>query len=130
MANIIEFSRGDAANHSFSIPTSAWTSGGRLFFAAKPAIDDDNTDAAALINQSWDDTVVTDVTIGGVAYKKYACYFPASATNSIPSGGALTAEYLGEFQFVPSGGDPITFPATGDKLSCIVYFDVKRKTVV
>ena len=125
----IEFSRGDGANHTFSIPTSSWVAGGKLFFAAKPAIDDDVTDANALIQGNWDDSVVTNVTISGVAYKQYACYFPPSATNSIVSGGASSADYLGEFQYVPASGIPITFPATDQKLDAVVYFDIKRKII-
>lgn len=128
MANKIEFSRGDGANHTFSMPASSWSSGGKLFFAAKPAIDDDTADAASVISGVFDDSVVTDVTIDGIAMKQYACHFPASATNSIVSNGAGSAEYLGEFQYVPSSGDPITIPANDEKLDCIVYFDVKRKT--
>lgn len=124
----IEFSRGDDIHHSFSIPTANWSAGGKLFFAAKPAIDDDNTDAAALINHSWDDSYVSDTTIGGVAYKKYDCYFPPSATNSIPSGGADSADYLGEFEFVAADGTVMTFPPNDPKLDCVVYFDVKRAT--
>ena len=128
MADIMEFPRGDGVHHSLLIPASAWTSGGRLFFAAKQVIDDDNTDANAAINQSWDDSAVSDVTLNGIAYKKYDCYFPPSATNSIASNGAESAEYLGEFQFVPVGGDPMTFPPNDPKIQVIVYFDVKRKT--
>lgn len=123
----MEFVRGDGANHTFSMPTANWTPGGRLFFAAKTAIDDDNTDAAAVIQGDWDDDATTDVTIGGVAYKRYACYFPPSATNTILSEGAESAEYLGEYQFVPSGGDPVTFPAKDPKIDVILYFDIKRK---
>lgn len=130
MANKIEFTRGDAAYHTFSIPASSWSSGGKLFFAAKAVIDDDSTDAAALIQCNWDDSAVSDVVIGGVAYKQYACTFPPSATNSIPSGGAASADYLGEFQYVPVSGVPVTFPASDAKLDAILYFDVKRKTTV
>lgn len=130
MANIIEFSRGDAAYHKFSIPADAWSAGGKLFFAAKPVIDDDNTDANSAINGEWEDSTVTDVTINGVAYKQYACTFPPSATNSILSNGAGSADYLGEFQFVPTDGVPITFPANDQKLDAVVYFDVKRKITV
>lgn len=128
MANTIEFARGDGIHHSFSMPADAWSAGGRLFFAAKTSIDDDTTDAAAVINRSWDDSSVSDVTINGIAYKKYDCYFPPSATSSIESNGAESAEYLGEFQWVPASGDPVTFPPNDPKLQVIVYFDVKRKT--
>lgn len=127
MANQILFSRGDGAYHTFSIPTSSWTTGGTLFFAAKPAIDDDTTDANSVINGSWNDSAVTDVTINATAYKQYNCYFPPTATNSIASNGADSADYLGEFQYVPTSGIPITFPGDNNKLDCVVYFDVKRK---
>lgn len=130
MASKIEFTRGDGAYHTFSIPTASWTAGGKLFFAAKPVIDDDNTDAASVINGEWEDAAVTDVVINGVAYKQYNCYFPPEATNSIVSNGASSADYLGEFQLVPASGIPVTFPASDQKLDAIVYFDVKRKTVV
>lgn len=126
----MKFPRGDGVYHAFLIPADAWTPLGRLFFAAKQVIDDDNTDAAALIQASWDDTAVTDVVRNGVAYKRYNCYFPPSATNSIESNGADTMELKGEYQFVPAGGDPITFPASEDKIPVVVAFDVKRKVVV
>lgn len=128
MSGIIEFTRGDGAHHTFSLPASSWSPGGKLFFAAKPAVDDDTADTAAIINHSWGDDAVTDVTVGGIAYKRYACYFPATATKNIPSNGASEATYLGEFQFVPAAGDPITFPATSDKLETKVYFDIKVGT--
>lgn len=125
------FPRGDGVHHEFYYPADAWTAGGRLFFAAKPAIDDDTTDAAAVINQSWDDAALKpDETLDGILYKVYDCYFPPSATSSIVSDGAESAEYLGEYQFVPSGGDPQTFPPTDPKIPAVVIFDVKRKTTV
>jgi hypothetical protein len=128
MANIIEFTRGDAAHHTFAIPASAWSAGGKLFFGAKAAIDDDNTDAQALITGNWDDSAVSDVTINGVAYKRYACYFPPSATNSINSDGADTLDLLGEFEYVPASGDPVTCPPDNNKFDVKLYFDVIRKT--
>jgi hypothetical protein len=94
---------------------------------AKPAVDDDNTDAAAVINQSWSDSAVTDVTVNGVAYKQYDCYFPPTATNGILSNGAASTQYFGEFQWTDGSGNPLTFPANGAKLNVIVYFDIIRE---
>lgn len=129
MANTIEFPRGDGIHHKFYIPVDSWTAGGELFFAAKAVIDDDNTDAAAVINRSWTDSDLLDnETVRDIEYKVYDCYFPPSATSSINSDGADSLEYLGEFQFVPLDGDPITFPPRDPKLKCVVYFDVKRST--
>lgn len=130
MANIMEFVRGDGANHTFAMPASSFSAGGHLFFAAKTAPDDDNTDALAFILGDWTDSSVIDVVVAGIAYKKWACHFPPAATNSIVSNGAGSLELLGEFEFVPLAGDPITFPPTDDKIPVVVYFDLKRKTVV
>lgn len=124
----MEFVRGDGNNHKFRIPASSWTAGGKLFFTAKQIIDDDNTDSQALIKGDWDDTNVTDTTVNGVAYKEYACYFPPSATAGIGSNGSESLDLLGEFQYVPNGGDPITMPPKGQKLETVVYFDVTRRT--
>lgn len=124
----MEFTRGDPITHSFKIPASAWSSGGKLRFMAKPAVDDDNTDSSAVITQEWDDSAVSDVIINGVAYKRYACSFPPSATNNIESNGADSADYKGEFQWVNSVGQPLTFPAKPPKLDVAVYFDIIRET--
>ena len=125
----IEFSRGDPAYHTFAVPAVNWTAGSKLFFAAKPAIDDDNTDANAVIQCSWGDGVVSDITIAGIAMKQYACTFPPSATSSILSKGADSADYIGEFQLVAPNGTPMTFPPKDPKLDVVVYFDIKRGTV-
>ena len=128
MADLIEFTRGDGAHHALYIEASSWSSGGKLLFAAKPAVDDDATDAAAEIKWSWTDSAVTDVTVNGIAYKKYACYFPYTVIDDIVSNGAEDADYLAQFKFVPiGGGDPITFPANGF-LDAKVYFNVNNRT--
>lgn len=130
MATKLEFPRGDDIHHSFMLPAANWSAGGKLFFAAKPAIDDDNTDENAVIDQNWDDDdLLADQIISGVTYKVYDCHFPPAATSEILSGGADSTDYLGEFQFVPSSGLPQTYPANNQKIDAIVYFDVKRKVV-
>lgn len=123
----IEFVRGDGATHYLSIPADAWTAGGKLFFTAKSAIDDDLSDASAVISGEFDDTNVADVTVNDVAYKKYTCFFPPSATSSIVSNGETSRDYIGEFQYVPTTGVPVTLPPTA-KIKVKVWFDVTRKT--
>ena len=134
----MDFTRGDAAYHYFAIPATSWVAGGKLFFAAKPVIDDDNTDANALIQCNWTDSSVSDIAVGEllgdgvtpatVPMKQYACTFPPSATNSIISNGAESADYLGEFQYVPPSGVPVTYPATSPKIDAKLWFDIKRET--
>src|ERR1700759_1510037 len=102
MAKKLQFPRGDGVYHTFSMPASSWSAGGELFFSAKTVIDDDPTDANAVITGNWTDSAVSDITIDGTAYKQYNCYFPPSATSSIISDGAASLDYLGDFRWVPA----------------------------
>jgi hypothetical protein len=125
----MEFTRGDGAANTkgFSMPASSWSPGGRLYFAAKPAPDDDLTDTAALIKNSWGDEAVTDTVRNGIAYKHYACTFPPATTSGIVSNGADSIELLGEFEWVSAAGDPVTEPGKTPKLDVVVYMDIVRK---
>lgn len=118
------FKRGDDTTHFFIIPSVNWTAGGTLFFAAKPVIDDDNTDAAAVINQTFTDTAAVD----DGTNVTYTLDFPASATNSIASGGKKSKDYLAEFQYVTASGKVVTYPGNDKFIDAIVYFDVRRST--
>lgn len=129
MAAKMEFKRGDGATATLRMPATSWSPGGKLFFTAKQAVDDDLTDSSAKIDVTFGDDVVTDEVYKGVAVKKYTCYFPAAATNSINTEGADFVTLVGEFQYVPVTGDPITFPGRKDRIQVIVYADVRRKTV-
>ena len=62
MANKVTmtFKKGDNVNHSFSMPIGDYSAGGTLFFAAKPEADNDATDAAAVIDKSFSDSVVVE----------------------------------------------------------------------
>lgn len=118
----MEFERGDTITHYFIMPTNAWSVGGKLFFTAKPAVDDDNTDAAAVINQTFTDSVAvndgTNVT--------YTLTFPPSATNSILMNGAKKRQYLGQFQWVSASNVPSSFPGNDKFIDTIVYGDIRR----
>lgn len=120
----IEFKRGDGATHYFKMPSDSWSAGGMLRFAAKPIPDDDSTDAAALINVTFDDTVVTD----DGDYKKYTLDFVASDTDSILTSNAKYIKLLGEFQWTPASGDPTTYPGNDKYIETIVYADIARET--
>lgn len=125
MSSKIEFKRGDGITHYFVMPTSSWTAGGKLMFTAKPAIDDDLTDANATINTEYTDTnMVNDGT-----NVTYTCYFPPAVTNTIASNGATRMDYLAEFQYVTPTGIPTTFPGNDSYLDAIVYFDVRRSII-
>jgi hypothetical protein len=124
----VEFKKGDGATHYAYIPAASWSAGGKLFFAAKPVPDDDNADTAAVINTTFTDSVVSDETVDDVAYKKYTMSFVGSDANGIAMGGKKKKKFLGEFQFVPSSGQPTTWPGDDQFLDVIVYADIKRGT--
>jgi hypothetical protein len=121
----IEFKRGDQNIHQFVIPVGQWSAGGTLFFTAKPDVDDDITDANAVINYAFTDAdMVNDGT--NVTYN---CVFPPSATTNIASDGEKKRDYLAEFQFVSLSGVPTTYPGDDNFLDAIVYFDLRRAVV-
>jgi len=124
MASKIEFKRGDTITHTFTMPTSSWSAGGKLFFTAKPAVDDDLTDAAAVINKTYTDTdMVNDGT-----NVTYTCLFNPADTNSITMAGVDKIDYKAEFQWVSSGGTVSTFPGNNKYLDAVVYADLRRAT--
>lgn len=124
------FKRGDGLTHYFQIPADAWTSGGKLFFAAKPIVDDDSTDAAAIIDVSFTDSDIVDSShdMYDADYVTYELVFAPSDIGAITFGGDKKKKYLGEFQFVSSDGVPETFPGDDDFIDVIIYADIKRGT--
>lgn len=124
MASKIEFKRGDTITHTFSMPASSWSAGGKLFFTAKLAVDDDLTDANAVINKSFTDanTVNDGTTV------TYTCLFNPADTNNIVMDGATKADYKAEFQWVSASGSVSTFPGNDKFLDAVVYADLRRAT--
>lgn len=129
--NTMEFKKGDVQHHYFQLPEDAWFPGGLLWFAAKPAVDNDNSDAAAVINKSFDDTCVVDsdhdeFSGGFVTYELK--FLPGDISNVSFEGGEKKKAYLGEFQYVSSLGEPETFPSDDEFIDVVVYADIKRGT--
>lgn len=127
MANkvIMEFKKGDKVTHYFKLPIANYSTGGKLFFAAKSAPDNDATDAAAVIDKSFTDSVVAvDAT-----YATWTLAFVAADIIGVNfSSGEKKKSYLGEFQFVDASGNVTSFPSTDDYIEVIIYADIKRKT--
>ena len=125
-AATMKFKKGDGITHYFKMPLSSYSVGGTLYFAAKPEVDNDATDAAAVIDKSFDDSVVD--TSDGV----YAVYTLSFGPNDITGvsfvNGEKKKKYLGEFQHVPLTGGPSSFPGNDDYIEVIIYADIKRGT--
>lgn len=132
MANKIQmnFKRGDGLTHYFQLPIDSWSAGGSLQFAAKAAIDDDNTDAQAVIKKSFNDTNIVGPSddMYDPAYVTYRLDFLPADITGVTFGNAKSKKYLGEFQYIPTNNLPETFPSEDDYIEVVIYADVKRST--
>lgn len=125
MANKVtmEFKKGDRETHYFKLPIADYSAGGTLFFAAKEVPDDDVTDAQAVINKPFTDSVV----VLDAVWATWTLVFNAGdITNVSFADGSSQKTYEGEFQFVTSGGVPRSFPDNDDYIEVIIYADIKR----
>ena len=122
----MEFKKGTTTVHYFKMIASSWSSGGTLWFTAKPSPDNDSGDARAIIRKSFTDGSVTDETINGVAYKTYSMTFLTGDVDVEFSSGESVKTYIGEFEFISSGAEVITFPEDNSYIDVILYADIKR----
>jgi len=124
MANVeMQFKKGDRKVHYFELAEADYIAGGTLYFTAKPAIDNDATDAAAVINKSFDDSVV-EIANG---YARWTLEFlPDDITGVSFANGEKKKKYLGEFHYVNGDNQPSTFPSDDEYIDVIIYADIKR----
>ncbi|MCA9325948.1 hypothetical protein KDA23_07895 [Candidatus Saccharibacteria bacterium] len=126
MANKVQmkFKKGDDVTHTFKLPVAEYTAGGTLYFTAKPVVDNDATDAAAVIDKSFGDADSTDS-----SYATWSCAFePGDITGVNFSNGEKKKSYLGEFQWIESDGTVHTYPADDNFIEVIIYADIRRAT--
>lgn len=126
----MRFKRGDINVHYFKMPLASWNANGVLSFAAKPQVDNDDANSAAVIIKSF-----TDSDIIGNSHPKYDAehatyelvFNPSDISSSLQfQDGETRREFVGEFQFVPSGGMPQSFPNTDDFIQVIIFADIRR----
>lgn len=128
-APTMEFKRGNDLTHYFQLPVDSWVPGGLLWFTAKPSIDNDNTDASAVINKSFDDDKIIlsddpEYLTGYVTYK--LDFAPTDLVNVVFENGAKKKTYLGEFTIVSALNTEETFPGDDNYINTIIYADIKR----
>lgn len=124
---IMEFKRGTASSHTFKLPIEDYVAGSSLFFTAKPEIDNDSTDANAVINKEFTDAVVSLVT--DPLYATYTLQFNASDIAAILfEDGETELDYLGEFAYVVPGDDPVRFPPDDEYITVKIFGNVKIDT--
>lgn len=127
MANKVTmtFKKGDNQTHYFKLPIADYVEGGTLYFVAKPAVDNDATDAAAVIDKSFTDSVVTE----DAEYATWELEFePGDITGVNFSDGENSKKYIGEFQLVAADGSVSSFPDNNNYIEVIIYADIKRAT--
>lgn len=127
----MEFKRGDKQFHYFQIETASWAAGGKLFFAAKPAVDNDASDVSAVINKNFNDTKIVGPThpeydTGFVTYELE--FDPGDITGVTYANGEKVKKYLGEFQFVSASAEPQSWPSDDTFIEVLIYADIKRGT--
>lgn len=130
MANAIEFVRSGNCSHGFTMPLSAWSAGGTLYFIAKEQPDDDPNDTKAVINKPFSDDVATvDSTAGTVRYQ--LDFVPADVTIAkIPfANGSTKAKFKGQFKFVSADGVIQYFPANDKFYEVNVYANLRNSSV-
>lgn len=125
MANkVITFKRGTGITHFAKIPIASYYASGVLFFTAKPIIDNDETDAAAVINKGFTSAVVDTATDPTKAIFTLE-FLPADIETITFADGESEKDYLGEFKYVVPGLSPITFPGDNKYIETKIYADVK-----
>lgn len=125
MANkvTIEFKKGDNVTHFFKLPVANYSAGGTLSFVAKPSVDNDATDATAVIDKDFSDSVVV---VDSVWATWTLAFVPADIVGVNFTNGEKKKKYLGEFVFTTSGGAKTSFPADDEFIDVIIYADIKR----
>lgn len=126
---IMEFKKGDTQVHYFQVPIESWAPGGVLWFIAKPDTDNDGTDAAAVINKSFDDTkvVLSDHEMYDASFATYELEFVANdIVNVTFEPGETARAYFGEFVIVDANNAQQTFPSNDEFIDVKIFADLKR----
>ncbi len=122
---IMEFKRGNGVSHSLRIPIGSYVAGSTLWFTAKPIVDNDNTDGAAVINKSFTDS---NVTLSAL-YATYDLEFvPGDISTILYQDGESRIDYVGEFTYDTPGLSPVTFPADDTFIVARIYADIRLES--
>lgn len=122
------FMRNDGTTKYFYMPEDSWSSGGTLNFMAKVIPDNDINNSAAVINKNFTDSNIINNSDPKykTGYVGYKMVFVGSDTSAIAfNNNASQNKYKGQFQWTPSSGSPVSFPANNKYIDVIVYADIK-----
>jgi hypothetical protein len=112
--------RGEHKTKKVWVRAAAYTAGGKLFFAAKQAFDNDASDQQAVVNKVMTDDDIVDTNDDGD--KAFLLEIENSDTQTLDIEGET--DYFAEFQYVNTDGHPVTYPGGNDFILRIIP-DVK-----
>lgn len=118
----MEFKRGDDVQHFFELPIASYQAGGTLTFIAKPVVDNDSSNTAAVIQRDFDDTAADVSTTAAIWTLDFP---PADTLGIVYEDGASSRQFLGEFQYTQSNGQIKSFPGNNDFIEVVVFGDIK-----
>lgn len=121
----LKIMRGDGVTRLVKVPISLYSAGAVLGFSAKPVVDNDTGDSAAVINKQFTDSSVD--LVSDPNYAIYSCTFIPADTLSIAFDEGVTENhYFGQFQYKTLTSDPKSYPADNNYIDVVVYADVRR----
>lgn len=126
----MNFKRSDNVIHYFGIPEESWVAGSTLYFTAKEHIDNDDTNAKAVISKSFGDGDIVGPSSEHYkdGYKTYEMKFIPTDTQSIQfDEGETVKKYIGGFELNTNGGSNkrTTYPDGNNYIEVKVFADVK-----
>lgn len=122
MAEKIEFKRGDSKIMRVTIPRSIYEANSRLYFSAKPAVDNDKTDMNAKIESS---ATFEGLNETGAIFR--FDFSPEDTERVEFNSEGETVELDGELEYTTLSGKVLSFPNNNKFLKVLVYPDIRRK---
>lgn len=108
--------RGDYKTRKIVVPAGTYTVGGRLLFAVKQQYDNDESDAAAIIDKEYTDSDIVETLTNGD--KVYLLVINKADTHNVPI--TEPTDYIGEIRYINATGRPTTYEPFTFRLSPVV----------
>lgn len=122
MAEKIEFKRGDSKIMKVTIPRRIYETNSKLYFSAKPAVDNDKTDMNAKIESS---ATFESLNEAGAIFR--FDFRPEDTEKVEFNSDGEAVELDGELEYTTPSGKVLSFPNNNKFLKVLVYPDIRRK---
>lgn len=122
----MDIKRGDNVNKTLAVPLSIYKAGMKIYFMAKLAVDDDQTDTRAIIKKILEDTGIEENNSRGVACRIFKLSLKPGATDNIKLDGENKIKLLGEFEIRYTDGRVLSIPNNDKFIKITIYSDIRR----